>query len=134
MDWIRVVLAVLVAGLASSMTDWFFGGILFHEKYGAYPEIWRHSSGGGETKAIAWSIGLSFIACAVFVLILELLGIAGWERTLGLALLVWGAGCVPVLITNALFIKLHPLVVVSNSLGWLVKLGLFAAASVLLLP
>jgi hypothetical protein len=34
----------------------------------------------------------------------------------------------PLLITNALFIKLHPLTVVAHALGWLVKLLVAAAA------
>jgi hypothetical protein len=25
------------------MTDWFFFGVLFHDKYRAYPEIWRQA-------------------------------------------------------------------------------------------
>ena len=39
MNWTHFVLAVLVAGIVSSFTDWFFGGILFHRKYSAHPEI-----------------------------------------------------------------------------------------------
>jgi hypothetical protein len=38
-NWTHFVLAVLVAGIVSSFTDWFFGGILFHRKYSAHPEI-----------------------------------------------------------------------------------------------
>ena len=133
MGWLRAAGVVLIGGFVSSMTDWFFSGILFHDKYNAYPEVWRHANGEGESKAIIGSIGLSLLAGAAFVSIVELYGIAGWEHTLLLAFLLWCAGCVPVFITNALFIKLHPLVVASNTLSWLVKLELFAVASVLLL-
>ena len=37
----RVFLAILAAGLATSLTDWLFMGVLFHEKYLAFPEVWR---------------------------------------------------------------------------------------------
>jgi hypothetical protein len=132
MDWGRVALAVLASGLASSMTDWLFAGSLFHGKYNAYPEVWRYPAGAGERRAVLWSIVAGFFACAAFTLIVVSLGMHGWGETLLLALLVWAAAALPVLITNALFIKLHPLVVLSNALGWLVKLGLAAAAVVLI--
>ncbi len=55
------------------------------------------------------------------------------DGTLVFAVLVWLMVPVPLLITNALFIKLHPLVVVSNSLGWLAKLVVAALSVTLLL-
>ena len=131
MDWGKFLVAIVSAGMASSMTDWFFGGVLFHEKYKVYPEVWRSTGGAGEAKAVTWSITLNFVVCAVFTLGAYSLGIAGWSQTMVMALVIWGASSVPALITNALFIKLHPLVVVSNSLGWLVKLALAATATVL---
>ena len=131
MEWGKFLLAVLSAGLATAMTDWFFGGILFHEKYKVYPEVWRDAGGTGENRAVAWSIVLNFVVCAIFTLGISAFGVAGWSKTMLFVLIVWGSSAVPVLITNALFIKLHPLVIVSNSLGWFVKLTLAATASVL---
>ena len=133
MEWVKFLLSVVCSGFAVSMTDWFFSGMLFHEKYKAYPEIWRHSDGSGEGRAVTWSIALGFISCAAFILAAQLFGISGWQRIMLFALLAWGAGPVPLLITNALFIKLHPLVVVANAAGWLVKLALAATAAQLFL-
>ncbi|MFL5271546.1 MAG: DUF1761 domain-containing protein [Anaeromyxobacteraceae bacterium] len=132
MGWGRFLLAVLVAGLASSMTDWLFGGVLFHEKYKAFPEVWRNAGGAAERNAILASVALSFLACAAFALAVRALDITGWSRTLLLAVLTWAAGPLPTLATNGLFIKLHPSVIASNSIGWLVKLMLAASATVLL--
>jgi hypothetical protein len=42
-----MALAILLSGLAASMTDWFFFGVLFHDKCLVYPEIWRQGPGGG---------------------------------------------------------------------------------------
>jgi hypothetical protein len=125
------LLAVLCAGLASAMTDWFFAGILFHEKYKAYPEVWRNSGGKGENIAVAWSIVLGFFTCAMFIYAVWAFDIIGWHKALLFSVLIWASVAVPLLITNALFIKLHPLVVTSNALSWLVKLMLAASASVL---
>jgi hypothetical protein len=133
MDWGRFGLAVLVAGLASSMTDWLFAGSLFHDKYNAYPEVWRYPAGSGENKAVVTSMAVGFFACAALLLLMIGLGVHGWSRTFLLAGLVWAAAPLPLLITNALFIKLHPLVMVSNALGWLARLGITAAAAVLIL-
>jgi hypothetical protein len=128
MDVVKFLLTVVSATIASSFTDWFFMGILFHEKYKSTPEIWRNPAGGSETKAILWAVAINFFAFALFVFIANALRVNGFEKLLLLAFFSWLVGALPVLITNALFIKLHPLVVVSNALGWLVKFCLIAVA------
>jgi hypothetical protein len=118
--------AVGVAGFASSFTDWFFGGTLFHGKYNAYPEVWRQGPGKSETAAVAWSIALGFLTSAAFMTAYIVLRVHGYRTSLELAILSWLMVPVPLQVTNALFIKLHPLVVVSHSLGWLAKLAIAA--------
>ncbi|HUJ83567.1 MAG TPA: hypothetical protein VLW83_16895 [Candidatus Acidoferrales bacterium] len=132
MNWMHFLLAVLAAGIISSFTDWFFGGILFHDKYLAYPEVWRRSLAKSEAPAVAWSIVLGFLTAAAFIFVCAVFHVRGYAGTLKLAMLCWLMIPVPLLITNALFIKLHPLVVVSHSLGWLTKLVVAALAAVLL--
>jgi hypothetical protein len=125
----RIALAILFSGFAASMTDWFFGGVLFHEKYLAYPEIWRRRSGEpGEGGAIAWSILLGFLTCGAFVLACSAFHVHGCGAAILLAAVIWLIAPLPMLITNALFIKMHPLTVVAHALGWLVKLSLAATA------
>ena len=128
MDEIKFILVILSATIASSFTDWFFMGILFHEKYKSTPEIWRNPDGGSEIKAIILSVAINFSAFTFFVIIANALGVTRFEKLLLLAVFSWIVGALPVLITNALFIKLHPLVVVSNAFGWLVKFCLIVAA------
>lgn len=129
----HMALAILLSGLAVSMTDWFFFGVLFHDKYLAYPEIWRRTS-GGEGKAIAWSILLGFVTCGGFVFLCAALPWRGYAVATALALAIWVIVPLPLLIANALFIKLHPLTVVAHTLGWLVKLLVAAVAVGWLLP
>jgi hypothetical protein len=133
MAWKHLLLAVLSAGTVSSFTDWFFGGILFHSQYNAHPEIWRPSVAKSETSAVTWSIALGFLTSAAFVFACVVFYVHGYADSLKLAALCWLMIPIPLLITNALFIKLHPLVVVSHSLGWLAKLGVAAIAAALLL-
>lgn len=125
--------AVITAAVLSSLSDWFFGGILFHEKYRAHPEIWRMSGGKSEGLAIAWSTLLGVVTCAVFIYLAARLDILGWMPVLGLAFGIWLLAPLPLLITNALFIKIHPLNTFSNALGWLVKLLICAVAAHLFL-
>lgn len=123
----RMALAVFLSGLAVSMTDWFFFGVLFHGKYLAYPEIWRDAA-GGEGKAVFWSILLGFVTCGAFIVACSAFQVRGYAAAASLAAAIWVMVPLPLLITNALFIKLHPLTVVAHALGWLVKLLVAAAA------
>src|SRR5207237_9049259 len=70
----HIVLAILLSGAARTVKDWIFGGVLFHDKHPAYPEIWRRvREAAGESKAIAWSMVLGFLTCGVFMLTLSTL-------------------------------------------------------------
>jgi hypothetical protein len=129
----RFLLAVLAAGVIGSFTDWFFGGILFHGKYLAYPEVWRQTGGKSETPAVAWSIVLGFLTAAAFMGVCVAFAVHGYRASLELAGLCWLMVPVPLLITNALFIKMHPLIVFSHALGWLAKLVVAALVAAWLL-
>ena len=126
----HLALAVILSGTVASFTDWFFGGVLFHDKYLAHPEIWRRSPGQSETKAIAWSVVLGYFTCTVFVLLAHLFEASDWQDVFAFAIGIWLMVAVPMLITNALFIKMHPLTVVGHALGWLAKLLIAAAFTV----
>jgi hypothetical protein len=122
-----MALAIFLSGLAVSMTDWLFFGVLFHDQYLAYPEIWRQAP-GGEGQAVFWSILLGFVTCGAFVVACSAFHVRGYAAATGLAAAIWAMVPLPLLIANALFIKLHPLTVVAHALGWLVKLLVAAAA------
>jgi len=125
---LRIAGAVLLSGIASTFADWFFGGVLFHSKYLAHPEIWRNAAGGNEGRAVAWAVLFDFVTCGAFVGTCLMFAVSGYAPAFRLAVAIWVMAAVPILVTNALFIKLHPLTVVSHSLGWLAKLALAAAA------
>jgi hypothetical protein len=133
MNWIRVALTVFAGGFVASLTDWLFMGDWLYKRYNQYPEIWRYPHGQGEMKAIARSAPLPFVTCAVFTLLCARLNLHSYSATLKFALALWLVGPLPLLITNALFIKLHSAITASYSLGWLVKLVLAAVAVTLIL-
>jgi hypothetical protein len=133
MNWIRAVLTVLSGGFVASLTDWLFMGDWLYKRYDQHPEIWRHPHGQGEMNAIAWAAPLPFITCAVFTFLCAQLNLYSYRATLKLALAIWLVGPLPLLIANALFVKLHPAITASYSLGWLVKLVVAAVAVSLIL-
>ncbi len=129
MNWTRFGLTVLVAGIGTSLTDWLFMGVLFHEKYRAHPEVWRRPEGGaGETRAIVLALALGLLSCAAFVFLSVRLGLTSHNHALKLAAAVWTVGPLPIIGMNALWMKYHPLIVLSHSLGWLARLVVSALA------
>jgi hypothetical protein len=130
MSWMRFLVAVVVAGVVSSLTDWLFMGDLLYRKFNSYPEIWRHRGGHGESAAIAWSSPLPFVSCAVFCWLCLALHLHGAEEIFKLAIGIWLAAPLPLLVTHGLFIKLEAPIVGSYCAGWLVKLLVAAGAAV----
>ena len=71
---------------------------------------------------------MPFLTCGVFAWLLARLGVHSVTSALLLAVAVWLIGPFPLILTNAAFIKLHRVFVVSCATGWLVKLALVAVA------
>jgi hypothetical protein len=124
MNWARLVAIVVGAGIVSSLTDWFFAGDWIHRRY-TYPEIWRQ---GAESRAIALTSPLPFLTCAVFGYVIARLGLHSVSSAVKLAVAVWLIGALPLILTNAAFMKLHRVFVASYATSWLVKLTILAAA------
>jgi hypothetical protein len=126
-----LALATLAGGIASSLTDWFFFGVLFHGKYLENPEVWRKPE-GGETKQIIWSTVVAFFSCAAFILLCAGLQLHTMRSVVKLAIAIWLIAPLPLTITNSFFIKFQKELVFSHSLGWLARLLLFAIAYALI--
>jgi hypothetical protein len=124
MPWTRLALITIGAGVVTSLTDWFFAGDWIHRRF-TYPEIWRQ---GAESRAIALTSPLPFLTCGVFACVAARLLLHSFAATLKLALAVWLMGPLPLILTNAAFMKLHRVFVASYAVGWLVKLAVAAAA------
>ncbi|HEV2468165.1 MAG TPA: hypothetical protein VGS78_03150 [Candidatus Sulfotelmatobacter sp.] len=125
MEWARLVLVTIGAGVVTSMTDWFFAGDWIHRRF-TYPEVWRK---GSETLAIALTSPLPFLTCAAFAVLCGWLGIHSIGSAITLAAAIWLIGPLPMLLTNAAFMKLRRVFVTSYAAGWLVKLCVVGAAT-----
>jgi len=128
MDW-HVFAASIVGAVLGSIADWVFAGVLFHARYQRHPEVWR--SGGSESLRIGGAQILCLLTSLAFVALASTLGTVYLAGTLKLAAMIWLVAPLPLLVTNALFIKIDPLVTASHAAGWLVKLLLIAVATVI---
>ncbi|MDQ6893020.1 MAG: DUF1761 family protein [Acidobacteriota bacterium] len=114
------------------MTDWLFMGDAFGRRYKRQPEIWRSSAQGfRERNAILWATVLGFCTCAVLILLCRALRLESLAATARLAIAIWLIAPLPLIVTNALFMKFDPLLAASHSAGWLCKLLIAAIAAAL---
>ena len=124
MNWARLVAVVIGAGVVSSLTDWFFAGDWIHRRF-SYPEIWRQ---GQESRAIALTSPLPFLTCGAFAFVAMRLGLHSVSGAIKLAAAIWVIGPLPLILTNAAFMKLHRVFVASYATGWLTKIVIVAVA------
>jgi hypothetical protein len=128
---INLIWATLAGAVLGSLADWLFAGILFHDRYNVHPEVWR---GGGERGRIFAAQGLALVTAGAFVALAATLGQTDMAGALKLAAMIWLIAPLPLLLANALFIKIDHLVTASHAAGWLAKLLLIAAATAWFLP
>lgn len=133
MPWSHIVEAALIGGIVASLTDWLFAGDWLKAFYNKHPEVWRFVGGEGEGVAIAWSSPMPFLTCAMFACVYARLRLHTMSGALKLAAALWVMIPLPLMITNALFIKLHPVVTLSHAIGWLVKLSVAGVVAAWLL-
>ena len=127
---LRFVLAVLAGGLVTSMTDWLFMGDWVYKRFDKHPEIWRFERGQGESTGIAWSAALPFLTCAVFDFLCVRQRPFTHSSTFTLAFGAWLGVALPLIATNAIWMKITAPIAAFFSIGWLVKL---VAAGLLLI-
>lgn len=121
MNW-HLIVAVLVAGTAASLTDWLFMGVLFHDRYNKYPEVWWPGIREGKDKAgIIWATVLGYWSAAAIIALCVLGGVHSVAAALVIAALAWLAGPFLVLVVNGFFIKLDPLITVAHCTGYLAR-------------
>jgi hypothetical protein len=134
MPVVQILEATLLGMLIGTFTDWYFGGVLFHSKYQTEPQIWRaYVNPAAENQRVAWAVATSILTFGGFALLYTTLGLHAWSSAIGLGVLIWIISALPLLLTQALFIRLHPATTFAHSAGWLVKLLVAAASSALLI-
>lgn len=129
MRWIAIA-AALGAGTLGAFTDWLFMGVLFHDAYNRFPEIWRPGiRGGAERAAIIWSSLLGYVMSGAVVALCRITHTHGIAGCLTVAGLVWLAGPFVVVTVNGFFIKIDPRITFAHCLGWLARIAIAGLAA-----
>jgi hypothetical protein len=134
MPWLSFLLATLAAGVGATGIDWFFARGVFPKYFGAHPEIWRQPANDPhQVRRVGGCLLLNCVTAAAFFCLCHGLHLSRFGPTLRLAGAICLVAPLPMIAANALWMKLHPLVAVSQSLCWLGKLALAALAAAWLL-
>ncbi|MBV9569815.1 MAG: DUF1761 domain-containing protein [Alphaproteobacteria bacterium] len=129
-----VVLAVLLAGIAGTFSDWLFMGVLFHDRYMRYPEVWRDGIVGGQDRtAVVYSAALGFVSAAAVVALCVLADATTLSPALEVAFFAWLAGPLVLMITNGFFMKLDWAIVGAHCAGYLVRFLIAGIAAAIFL-
>lgn len=121
-NWIKFFFVVVSAGTVSTLTDWVFAGDWMHKRF-TYPEIWRENHGGKPAMLAAL---LPFLTCAALAYTAVRLDIETMLNAAKLAAAIWVIGPLPLILTNAAYIKMHRVFVIAYAFSWLVKLTIIA--------
>jgi hypothetical protein len=125
--WVAVGAGLVLANLI----DWLFAGVLFHQRYQTYPEVWRIN--GANPRALIGSQVMTLPTVFGLVGLMLWSGQTTFAGAVCLGGLVFVIAAAPPIIANGLFIKIDRMVVISHTVGWLVKLVVVAGAASLIL-
>ena len=122
----------LIAGFLSIVTSWFWMGFLFHPFQRETPGTWRPEGPSSYLAACLIRFGASLgVACLLTLLFrFHVSSFApGMASSLRFALCLWGAVSLPMILEWAIFIRLHPLVILAQLLDWLTTIILACAVT-----
>jgi hypothetical protein len=124
-----IIAAIAVAGTLATFTDWLFMGILWHDAYNKYPEVWWPGIREGKDRmGIIVASVLGYVMTAGVVLLCVMANVRTIIGGLEVAFLAWLAGPLVPIVVNGFFIKLDPKITFAHTIGYLARLILAGAA------
>jgi hypothetical protein len=112
----------LIAGVLSIFTSWLWMGAIFHRLQKLTPGTWRRETGLSYFLASA----LHILAACGIALLFSIVVLdqnqdfsAGIADSVRFALVCWSVFALPIIVEDAIFINLHPFVVLGRLLDWL---------------
>jgi hypothetical protein len=125
-----IILAVVVSGALGAVTDWLLMGVLFHDAYDRYPEVWRPGIRDGKDRGpVVWSSLIGYVMTGGVVTLCLVARVDSIEGGLVVALLAWVAGPLIVTVINGMFIKLDPKITIAHCAGYLARVLLAGVAA-----
>lgn len=132
MAWI-VLVAVFVAGTAATFTDWYFMGVLFHDRYQTHPETWWPRE-GSETMPILYSSALGYVTAAAVIALCAMTGVGSIAGGIEVAAIAWLAGPLVQVVTTHLWVRIDSKVSIAHALGYLARFLIAGIAAGIALP
>lgn len=122
MELVKFFLVVAIAGTVSTLTDYVLTGGWIQKRF-TDATIWREKHAGfmGFLASL-----LPFFTCAVFAYAANRLAVRSVHAAVKLAAVMWVVGPLPLILNNAVFLKMRPAYVLSYAVSWIVKLALVA--------
>lgn len=133
MSWI-VLAAVFVAGTVATFTDWYFMGVLFHDRYQVYPETWWPRDKSGETMPIIYSSALGYVTAAAVIALCAMAGVGDVWGGIKVAFIAWLAGSFVQVATTHIWVRIDLKVSVAHALGYLARFLIAGVAAGIALP
>lgn len=133
MSWI-VLVAVFAAGTIATFTDWYFMGVLFHDRYQRYPETWWPRDKATETMPIIYSSALGYVTAAAVIALCAMAGVDDIWSGIKVAFLAWLAGSLVQVATTHIWVRIDASVSVAHALGYLARFLIAGIAAGIALP
>jgi len=132
MSWV-ILAAVFVAGTIATFTDWYFMGVLFHDRYRIYPETWwpRQQS---DTKPILYSSALGYVTAAAVIALCAMAGVGDVWSGIKVAFIAWLAGSFVQVVTTYIWVRIDARVSIAHALGYLARFLIAGIAAGIALP
>jgi hypothetical protein len=132
MSWI-IVAAVFAAGTIATFTDWYFMGVLFHDRYQIHPETWwpRQQS---ETMPILYSSALGYVTAAAVIALCAMAGVDNVWSGVKVGLIAWLAGSFVQVATTHIWVRIDLRVSIAHGLGYLARFLIAGIAADIALP
>src|SRR3954470_2049520 len=68
MNWLKFLEAAIAASFLASMTDWYFFGVLFHDRYHVNAGVWKkYKNKSDEMRSIMVGTIYGSFTCVIFV-------------------------------------------------------------------
>ena|SRR6185295_11617623 len=123
MNLVKFLEAAIAASFLASMTDWYFFGVLFHDRYHLHAGVWKkYKNKQDEMRSILIGTLFGSFTCIIFVAGCMILKITALPLALSTAAFLWLMIPLPLLLTQSVFMKYDRGLMAAHSGGWLAKL------------
>jgi hypothetical protein len=126
-SWLRLLGVLAAAAAVTSLSDWYFFGVLFHGRYRRTPGVWRaYRNRADQQLSLGAAQALLTVSTLVFILVCAHQGWVSARTSIPAAITLWVMVPVPLIAVNTIYIPMDRWIAAGHALGWLARLLLTA--------